>query len=120
MYKRQDLLLHIINDVLDMSAIERGKMKLASEPFSIQEVLDSLDAVYQEQCKEKQIGYEMKREGLLEASLVGDSLRVSQILMNLLSNALKFTEAEGNIWVSAREEIKMCIRDRSMATIAPV
>lgn len=101
-----DLLLHIINDVLDMSAIERGKMKLASEPFSIQEVLDSLDAVYQEQCKEKQIGYEMKREGLLEASLVGDSLRVSQILMNLLSNALKFTEAEGKIWVSAKEEIK--------------
>ncbi len=91
------LLLSIINDVLDMSAIESNKMKIAEEQFDFKEMLTSLTNVFYQQCKQKQIDFDVQLRNVTEESLIGDKLRVNQILMNLLSNAVKFTPAEGKI-----------------------
>jgi signal transduction histidine kinase/CheY-like chemotaxis protein len=95
------LLLSIINDILDMSAIEGGKMKVAHEDFDFRKILTSLTAVFYQQAKQKGIYFSVDLQGLTEEHLVGDELRLNQVLMNLLSNAIKFTPAQGHItlWV---------------------
>ncbi len=93
------LLLGIINDVLDMSAIESNKMKLANVEFDFNQLLTSITTVFYQQCKQKDINFEMHMKGVTNEVLIGDSLRVNQILMNLLSNAVKFTSAGGTISV---------------------
>ena len=91
------LLLGIINDILDMSAIERGKMKLESVPFDFKKQLSGIISMFYQQAKQKNITFRMHMNGVTEESLVGDELRVSQIMMNLLSNAVKFTSSGGMI-----------------------
>ena len=93
------ILLGIINDVLDMSAIENHKMKIASEEFDLKQLLSSVTTVYYQQCKQKNIDFEMRMQGVTEERLIGDSLRVNQILLNLLSNAVKFTQSGGEVSV---------------------
>lgn len=94
------LLLSIINDVLDMSAIEGKKLKIGKESFDLRELLNSISTVYYGQCSQKGIKFEMIISDLIEDILIGDSLRVNQILMNLVSNAYKFTKSGGEINVS--------------------
>ena len=93
------LLLSIINDVLDMSAIESQKLKIAESEFDFKQLLSTVTSVFYQQCKQKDISFEMRMKGVTEERLIGDSLRVNQILMNLLSNAVKFTPAGGRITV---------------------
>lgn len=97
------LLLGIINDVLDMSAIESKKMKLANMEFDFTQLLSSITAVFYQQCKQKDIHFELNMRGVTEEVLIGDSLRVNQILMNLLSNAVKFTPGGGSITVTVTQ-----------------
>lgn len=99
------ILLRIINDVLDMSAIESNKMKIANAPFDIKEVLSSVSAVYYAQCSQKGVNFKMNVAGVTEEKLVGDSLRLNQILLNLISNAYKFTHSGGEIVVSVAQYI---------------
>jgi signal transduction histidine kinase/CheY-like chemotaxis protein len=91
------LLLSIINDILDMSAIEGGKIKIAHGDFDFRKVLTSLTSVFYQQAKQKGIYFVVDLQGVTEEHLVGDELRLNQILMNLLSNAIKFTPAQGHI-----------------------
>lgn len=98
------MLLNIINDVLDMSAIENNKLKIAHEPLDIRQLLLSISAVYYSQCREKGIDFSMTATGLKEEVLVGDAMRLNQILMNLVSNAYKFTDAGGKISIVASTE----------------
>lgn len=91
------VLLGIINDVLDMSAIESNKMKLAKEPFDFRQLLSSLTAIYYQQSKQKKIEFTVRMRNVTEEILIGDQLRLNQILMNLLSNAVKFTDVGGHI-----------------------
>lgn len=91
------MLLNIINDILDMSAIENNKLKIASEVFDIKRILTGITTIYYGQCKEKGINFETKIMDLEHEMLIGDSLRVNQVLMNLVSNAYKFTAPGGNI-----------------------
>lgn len=86
------LLLSILNDVLDMSAIESGKLKIGHAPFDLKQLISSLTVVYYAQCKAKGIDFQTKLIGTVDEKIVGDQLRTNQILMNLLSNAVKFTE----------------------------
>lgn len=86
------LLLSIINDVLDMSSIESGKMMLAHTQFNISKLISSLTSVYYTQCEAKGIVFSVKLENMTDDVVVGDSLRLNQVLLNLLSNAVKFTE----------------------------
>ena len=96
------VLLNIINDVLDMSAIESNKLKIANEEFDIKLVLNGIRTIYYPQCKDKNISFEMKTD-LEHEILKGDSLRVNQVLLNLISNAYKFTEPGGKIAVKVKE-----------------
>ena len=90
-------LLALINDVLDMSKIESGKVIIKHEGFDFRVFLEGLSAVYYSQAREKGIEYETVLAGDINETLTGDSLRLNQILSNLLSNALKFTPAGGSI-----------------------
>ena len=85
-----ELLLGIVNDVLDMSAIENQKLKLDNSPFKLSQVLRELQSLYSVQCREKNIRFSLNREAFKHDILLGDSLRLQQILSNLLSNAVKY------------------------------
>lgn len=97
------VLLNIINDVLDMSAIESNKMMIANDPFDLREILLSLTVMYYTQCKQKGVKFRMNTGGIVHEKLIGDGLRVNQILLNLISNAFKFTPEGGKIMVTVKE-----------------
>lgn len=90
-------LLALINDVLDMSKIESGKVELRHESFNFRAFLQDFENLYGEQAKSKGISDETVLASDLEVQIIGDSLRLNQVLSNLLSNALKFTPAKGII-----------------------
>ncbi len=89
-------LLSIINDVLDMSAIESGKISITREPFDLSRLLTELGAVYESQCASRGVQFALNSD-LSEERLIGDQVRLNQILHNLLSNAVKFTPAGGRV-----------------------
>ncbi len=87
-----NLLLRLINDILDYSKIEAGKLEIEHTPFSLDQSIDSLFNVARTLARERDIELRFQIDGEIEKSLVGDSLRLNQILTNLLSNAIKFTD----------------------------
>ncbi|MDO5563490.1 MAG: response regulator [Synergistaceae bacterium] len=95
-------LLSVINDVLDMSSIESGKMTITNEPFDFQQLIHSVTNIFVSQCHDKGIEYETRLLTHIDEWLVGDQLRVNQILINLLGNAVKFTSS-GHIWLSVSQ-----------------
>ncbi|MDD2955344.1 MAG: transporter substrate-binding domain-containing protein [Oscillospiraceae bacterium] len=90
-------LLNIINDVLDISAIESGKIKIAAEKFDLKELLSTVSLLFYSQAKEKGIDFKVEILDVTEEMVEGDQLRLNQILMNLLSNAMKFTPSPGRV-----------------------
>ena len=97
-------LLALINDVLDMSKIESGKLEIRYESFDLRLFLESLVSVYRTQAESKGLRFEAELVGAVDDNLIGDSLRVNQILSNLLSNAIKFTAAGGTITLRITEQ----------------
>ena len=98
-------LLNLINDILDMSAIEGHKMKIAEAQFDIKEVVSTVTTLYYSQCKQKGIEFRTELEHIPVEILIGDQLRLQQVILNLLSNALKFTEPGGTITFSLAEDV---------------
>lgn len=95
-------LLGLINDVLDMSKIESGKLALVCEPFDLGELLLGLEAILRPQCESK--GQTLTfTVNIRHLRLMGDTLRLNQIFMNLLSNAVKFTQEGGAVSFTAQE-----------------
>jgi PAS domain S-box-containing protein len=94
-------LLSIINDILDLSKIEAGKLQIESIVFNPREVVDQLVQNLKVQAEAKKIKLTMEWESAIPARLLGDPLRLSQVLMNLLSNAIKFTQ-EGLVNISCK------------------
>ncbi len=90
-------LLSILNDVLDMSSIESGKIHISHIPFNIREVITSLTMLFYNQAKQKGVELIVQLNGIESEMLIGDQLRLSQILTNLLSNAVKFTPKGGTV-----------------------
>jgi len=97
-------LLGLINDVLDMSKIESGKMTLNIELVSLREAMDSIVSIIQPQIKSKQQKFNAFIYNISSENVLCDSVRLNQILLNLLSNAVKFTPEGGTIEVSLHEE----------------
>jgi PAS domain S-box-containing protein len=93
-------LISLINDILDMSKIESGKMVLATEPFCFGEWIESLSAVWTAQAEQKNQSFLLSIEPGIVESYIGDILRLNQILMNLISNAMKYTPKGGKIHLS--------------------
>ena len=91
-------LLSLINDILDISKIESGKVVLSLEEFALENVLSSVDAIIQPMAKAKGQQFHLEVTGVRHEYLVGDETRLNQILINLLSNAVKYTPEGGNIW----------------------
>lgn len=98
-------LLSLINDILDMSRIEAGKVELEQQPFNIRELGDKLYSMFAKNLKERRIRYEVNFEDVTAQWLIGDELRLSQVIINFLSNAVKFTE-QGEIIVTFRQMLK--------------
>lgn len=96
-------LLSLINDILDMSRIESGRMNLAHEKFDFEEMINGLSSLFYPQAEEKGLKFNTVIEGMTEELYIGDSLRLRQILLNILSNALKFTPSGGRIQFTIRQ-----------------
>ena len=97
------LLQAIINDILDLSKIEAGKLHLETIPVKLVEVLKETIELLKERAQAKGLVLQVKKTGDLPVACLGDPLRMKQILMNLLSNAIKFTE-QGSVTLSLARE----------------
>ncbi len=97
-------LLGLINDVLDMSKIESGKLTLNMNQISLRETMDSIVNIVQPQVKERQQHFDIFIQKIITEEVHCDSVRLNQILINLLSNALKFTPEGGRINVYMDQE----------------
>lgn len=97
-------LLGLINDVLDMSKIESGKLTLNMNQISLREAMDSIVNIVQPQVKERQQHFDIFIQEIITEEVHCDSVRLNQILINLLSNALKFTPEGGRINVYLQQE----------------
>ncbi|MEO7121353.1 MAG: ATP-binding protein [Ginsengibacter sp.] len=101
--KSSENLLNIINDILDLSKIEAGMMRIESAPFSIRNLLHSVKTMFKSKIVEKKLQFFIDIDATLPDVLDGDATRLTQILVNLISNALKFT-AKGSISIKITNE----------------
>ena len=104
-------LLGLINDILDMSRIESGRMVLKDEEFSIRELLDQVNIIINGQCQDKGLHYECKVVGRIHDYYYGDDMKLKQVMINILGNSVKFTEVPGQVTLTVEqtaEEGGMC------------
>ena len=89
-------LLGVINNILDISKVEAGKIELAYEVFSVHELIDSVKTIILPRCQEKNVAFTLNVDDDTPPFLTGDALRLRQVLINLLGNAVKFTPEAGD------------------------
>ena len=112
-------LLSLINDILDMSRIESGRIVLRKEEFSFSAMLEQINTMVMSQCSDKGLHYECRLLSRVDDYYIGDDMKLKEVLINILSNAIKFTEAPGSVTLTiertARFEnqstLRFCIRD---------
>ena len=111
-------LLGIINDILDFSKIEAGKLDIEKTDFRLEDVLDNLSTIVGQKAQDKNLEFLISAQHDIPPNLVGDPLRLGQILINLVNNAVKFTE-RGEVLVTValeeqladRVKVKFSVRD---------
>ncbi len=91
-------LLSLINDILDVSKIESGKVVLTVEKFTLNDLVSSIDAIIRPMASAKNQQFHVDVTGIKHEYLMGDETRLNQVVINLLSNAVKYTQEGGNIW----------------------
>ena len=112
-------LLGLINDILDMSRIESGRMILRKEEFSFSAMLEQINTMVMSQCSEKGLDYECRVLSRVDDYYIGDDTRFKEVFINILSNAVKFTDAPGSIRMTVertavfenQSTLRFCIRD---------
>ena len=97
-------LLSLINDVLDMSKIESRKLTIREEPFNFAELATDIIELFRPQTAESRLKLDVHLAGLKNEAVIGDSLRIRQVYINILSNAVKYTPSGGKIRVEVRQE----------------
>ncbi len=90
-------LLGIINDILDMSRIESGRMMIKSEEFSFAKMLEQINTIVSGQCSDKGLKYDCRTVGRIDGYYIGDDTKLRQVLINILGNAVKFTPEGGTV-----------------------
>jgi len=90
-------LLNIINDILDMSRIESGRMTIKNEEFSFSKALEQVNSIISAQCRDKRLDYECRINGNVDEYYIGDGVKLQQVMINILGNAVKFTPEGGRI-----------------------
>ncbi|MBR6088798.1 MAG: response regulator [Anaerolineaceae bacterium] len=90
-------LLSIINNILDMSRIESGRMSVKNEEFSFAKLLAQINTIISGQCRDKGIGYECRVKGAVDDYYIGDDMKLRQVMINILGNAVKFTPSGGTV-----------------------
>ena len=104
-------LLSIVNDILDMSRIESGRLELREEAFSFPEFLDQIGIIIGGQCDDKGLRFACERGAGLEQRYIGDHLKLKQVLINILGNSVKFTDPPGEIRFTVEQTA--CTEDRA-------
>ena len=112
-------LLNLINDILDMSRIESGRVMLKNVEFSLNAMLEQINTMVMSQCSDKGLTYECRIINDMDEYYIGDNMKLKEVLLNILSNAIKFTEAPGSITLSVehmadfegQSSIKFSIKD---------
>ena len=127
-YQSANSLLGIINDILDFSKIEAGKLEIEKTPFQLDQVLENLTGLLVHKAQEKSLELLVARAPDVPANLVGDPLRLGQVLLNLAGNAVKFTGEGGEVVVSVDLEergedaavLRFGVRDNGIGMSAEV
>ena len=96
-------LLDLINDILDMSRLDSGMLTIAAESFSLDKMLGELQLMMETDAKKRGLDYKMEKD-IVHGGVIGDAVRLRQVLTNLLSNAFKFTPAGGRVVLRVTEE----------------
>ena len=112
-------LLSLLNDVLDMSALEQGSVRLENRPFDLLGELESVRLIVEEQAKAADVHFAVHTDRVLHSHLVGSPLHLRRILLNLISNSLKYNKPNGRVDLSVEEspleegkaKFLFCIRD---------
>ena len=112
-------LLGLINDILDMSRIESGRMVLKNEEFSFRELLGAVNTIFSGQCQDKGLDYQCHIGSEIKEYYIGDMMKLRQVLINILGNAVKFTPAGGKVSLEVqqtasfggRSTLRFCIAD---------
>lgn len=100
-------LLNLINDILDLTRIENGKIQLEQESFDLIAMAQKLRTMFQKTIREKNLHFELRVEGFDIRWVIGDEMRLSQVIINFLSNAVKFTEPGGRVILTFRQMEKI-------------
>ena len=112
-------LLGLINDILDMSRIESGRLVLRREEFSFSAMLEQINTMVMSQCRDKGLTYECRMKSHVDDYYIGDDMKLKEVLINILSNAIKFTEAPGSVTMTVertavfedQSTLCFCIKD---------
>ena len=112
-------LLELINDILDMSRIESGRLVLRREVFSLSGMLEQINTMVMAQCRDKGLQYDCRMLNQVDASYIGDDMKLKEVLINILSNAIKFTDAPGSVTLTVERTVafedqstlRFCIKD---------
>ena len=104
-------LLGIINDILDMSRIESGRMVIKNEEFSFAKALEQVNTMISGQCRDKGITYDCRTDGNVADYYIGDDMKLRQVMINILGNAVKFTPEGGSVFFRVEETARL--KDKS-------
>lgn len=110
-------LLSLINDILDMSWIDSGRMELKEDVFSFRDFLDQISIITKGQCEEKGLKFVCSRLEPMGEYFIGDELRLKQVIFNILGNAVKFSDAPGTVSFSVEQRADMNERSLLSFTI---
>lgn len=98
-------LLSLVNDILDMSKLQAGKMDLVQRPFSVENLISTIESIMNNRMEEKQINFQTETD-IKSPYIIGDEMRIEQILINIIGNAVKYTERDGRICLRVLQSIE--------------
>ena len=99
-------LLGLINDILDMSRIESGRLTLKNEEFSFRKLLEAVNTMFSSQCQDKGLSYKCSINSDIDEYYIGDNMKLRQVLINILGNAVKFTDEGGTVQLQIERKAK--------------